>query len=86
MNTDCGYADVTFSFFYDELVYIKYSGFSKKRIESKTCMKEILSKKEVHGDSVSKQVINNKDNIHYDIIFSDSSVEDKMDRWIGKWS
>lgn len=86
MDTGCGRIDVMFSFFNNELAYIKYIDVSKENIKSSICMERVFSKENIYGDEISKQVIDNNDKIHYDVIFSDLSVEDKMNQWIGKWS
>ena len=86
MDTNCGRIDVMFSFFNDELAYIKYIGISKEKIKSSICVKKSFSKENIYGDEILNQVIDNNDKIHYDIIFSDTIIEDKMNKWIGKWS
>lgn len=86
MDTDCGHINVKLSFFNEELSRIEYRDISKEKIESSSCMKKILSGKEIHGDNLLKQIIYNEDKIHYDIIFRDTSIEDKINEWIGKWS
>ncbi|MBK5072970.1 hypothetical protein I2492_08075 [Budviciaceae bacterium CWB-B4] len=86
MDTGCGRIDVMFSFFNNELAYIKYISVSKENIKSSICMGKVFSKENIYGDKISKQAIDNNDKIHYDVIFSDLSVEDKMNQWIGKWS
>ena len=86
VSTECGIVDVLLSFFNDELVSIKYTGFLKKETDNTLCIDNILKKQGIYGSDFSKKILINEDRIHYDIIFSDDIIDRKIIRWSDKWS